>query len=92
MNISLLMNSSQITVRTHNAIKLEALKNATLNSINGNDLDESFMEIYIYLIETFTPMHILVMRYYDEHDIKFGVEIRLHLIVLNSKSLHHSIK
>jgi len=72
--ISILMHSSQIAVRSHQKSKLEALKNATLNSINEASLDDSIMHIFINLIDSLTPLHIEVLQYFDEHSVKFACE------------------
>jgi hypothetical protein len=72
--ISILMHSSQIAVRNHQESKLEALKNATLNSINEEALDESIMHIFVNMIDDFTPLHIQTLKYFEVHSVEFGCE------------------
>ncbi|QXE20017.1 hypothetical protein [Clostridium sp. 001] len=64
MFVTALMNASQIAIRNHHEIKLEALKNAVLNSAMNIDIDDSVQLMYINYIDELTPWHLKILEFF----------------------------
>ncbi|NRT88905.1 hypothetical protein [Clostridium beijerinckii] len=58
---TVLMNASQMAIRNHNEIKLEALKNAVLNSAIRTNLDDTIQFMYLNYISELTSWHIQIL-------------------------------
>jgi hypothetical protein len=57
-------HATQIAVRNHQEEKLEALRNAVLNSALPDPPDESLQLIFLSFIDVFTPWHMQVLRFF----------------------------
>ncbi|HKI00093.1 MAG TPA: hypothetical protein VJ999_13380 [Candidatus Sulfotelmatobacter sp.] len=66
--VSAVLQASQIALRTHEAEKLEALRNALLHIAITKPLKEDFQIFYLNLIDTFTVTHIEILRVFDKPD------------------------
>jgi hypothetical protein len=55
------MHATQAAIRNHQKEKLEALRNAVLNSAEKNALDEDIKLMFVSLIDTFTPWHLRIL-------------------------------
>lgn len=60
--ISTLMQASQAVVRNHQQEKIDALRNAVLNTALGHAPEDSKRELFIGLIDTLTIWHMRVFR------------------------------
>jgi hypothetical protein len=58
---TVLLNASQIAVRTHQASKIEALANAVLNTALGMTPDDTERAIMLDLIDRLTPTHVAIL-------------------------------
>lgn len=65
MFTTVLMNTSQIAIKNHHEIKLEALKNAVLNSAIRVDIDETIQLMYINYINELTPWHLKILDFFQ---------------------------
>ncbi|MEI7857181.1 MAG: hypothetical protein WCH85_06735 [Methanomicrobiales archaeon] len=63
--ISTLFYATQIAMRTHQQEKLEALKNAVINSISMPTVDENLQLIFLNLIDRYTPWHLKLLQFAD---------------------------
>ncbi len=61
---TVLLSASQIAVRNHQREKLEALKNAVLNSALGVTPDETKRAIFLSLVDRLTPTHIVLLKFF----------------------------
>ena len=63
--ISTLMSASQSALITHQKEKLEALKNAAINSVLPGAPEESTQQIFINLVDRYTEWHIRILRLFN---------------------------
>ncbi|EOW9214368.1 hypothetical protein ACOA5R_003549 [Vibrio cholerae] len=68
--VSKFMHISNISLRTHEKIKLNALKNALINTASSRTLNEHKRTVFLHLIDTFTEWHIKLLQIY-RHPEKF---------------------
>ena len=59
--VTVAMQASQIAIRNHQQTKLEALRNAVLNSGLPNPLQEDEQMVFLRLIDQLTPWHLRVL-------------------------------
>jgi len=64
--ISATLQATQIAIRNHQREKLEALRNAVLNTAIGINIDETVQLMFIEAIDTLTPLHLRVLKYFDD--------------------------
>lgn len=63
--VTVVMQSSQIALRNHQVEKLEALRNAVLNSVLSTiEEDEKF--VFLRLIDQLTPVHLRTLKFLDD--------------------------
>ncbi len=55
---SVFLQATQIAMRTHQQEKLEALRNAVINSVAMPTVDENLQLIFLNLIDRYTPWHL----------------------------------
>ena len=60
--ISLVMHASQIAMRTHSSLKLEALRSAISSAAKGTEVDETLNHVYLTLVDELTPLHIRILN------------------------------
>ncbi len=63
--LSAFLYGGQIAIRNHQIEKLEALRNAVINTALPNSIDESQQQIFLNLIDTFSEWHLRVLKYFD---------------------------
>ena len=61
--ISICLQASNISVRTHHEEKLRALNNAVKNSVLIDSIDESKKMIFLRIIDNLTPIHFRVLNF-----------------------------
>ena len=64
--ITTMMHASQIAMRNHAKEKLEALKNAVINSALPNPPDESRQLLFLHYVDTFTIWHIRIFHLFHD--------------------------
>jgi len=63
--VSIITQATLLAMRNHNSEKIEALKNAVLNTAQGIDIDEYSQIIYVNSLETMTPLHLKILKYFN---------------------------
>ena len=63
--ISAFAQATQAALKTHRPEKLDALRNAVVNVALGKEPDVDRQTIFLSLVERFTPLHILLLRFFD---------------------------
>lgn len=63
--ISATLQATQIAIRNHQKEKLEALRNALLNTAVGINIDETVQLMFIEAIDVLTPLHLRVLKFFD---------------------------
>ena len=59
--VTMAMQATQIAIRNHRNEKLEALRNAVLNSALPNSPEEDEQQVFIRLIDQLTPWHLSLL-------------------------------
>jgi len=62
--ITTVMHATQTAIKNHHVEKLEALKNAVLNSAVGIKLDENIQLIFLNYIDSLTPWHLRILQFF----------------------------
>jgi hypothetical protein len=77
--ISTLLHATQIAIRTHQQEKIEALRNAVVNSAMLRVSDENYQLMFLNIVDRLTPMHLFVLHvsnksggYGNQHDSADG--------------------
>jgi hypothetical protein len=64
--VSTTLQATQAALRTHQQEKLEALRNAVLNTALGKQPDDDRQAIFLSLIDSLTPAHLRMLKFFDE--------------------------
>lgn len=64
--ITTVMHASQIAIRNHQKEKLQALKNAVINSALSNVPEEDLHLIFLDFVDSFTPLHLKLLKFFSE--------------------------
>lgn len=64
--VSLLASATQLAIKTHRKEKLDALRNAVLNSACGHRPSEDVQATFLALIDRFTPLHLRLLQIFFE--------------------------
>lgn len=59
--VSTVMQASQVAIRNHQQEKLDALRNAVLNTAIGQSPDDSKREMFLGLVDVFTVWHLRIL-------------------------------
>ncbi len=73
--ISTLLQATQISIRTHQQEKREALKNAVLNSARPNSPDDSEQQMFLNFVDIMTEWHIRLLRFFKSPPSVPGLSI-----------------
>ena len=63
--VSTVLQASNIAFRTHQEEKLEALRNAVVNSATGIAPEDDMRSFFLNLVDTFTPTHLRILRFFQ---------------------------
>jgi hypothetical protein len=63
--ITTVMHASQIAVRNHQRDKLDALRNAVLNTAVHNAPEEDIQLMFLEFIDVLTPWHLRILRFFQ---------------------------
>ncbi len=76
--ISTLFYATQAAMRTHQKEKLDALKNAVMNSAFQPTIDENLQLMFLNLVDRYTPWHLILLQFFvnpseygRDHNIKY---------------------
>jgi hypothetical protein len=63
--VSAMIQATQSAAKTHRKEKLEALRNAVLNIALGHKPAEDLQAIFLNLVDSFTPVHLELLRFFQ---------------------------
>ena len=63
--VSAVMHASQIALRTHQAAKLAALRNAIVNVAKGQAPEEALQHVFLNLLDSFTELHLWILKVFQ---------------------------
>jgi hypothetical protein len=63
--VTIVVHATSIAVRTHQEEKLEALRNAVVNSAVGPAPSDDLQAIFVNLVDSFTPTHLRILKYFQ---------------------------
>jgi hypothetical protein len=63
--VSATLQATQAALLTRDQEKLEALRNAVLNVALSNNLDEDQQAIFLSLVDSLTPAHLRMLKFFD---------------------------
>lgn len=63
--ISVILTASPLALKTHNATKLEALRNIVINAVLHEDYEEYKFQMFLSFIDDFTEWHIRLLEYFS---------------------------
>lgn len=66
--VSAVLQATLIAHRSHQAERLEALKNAVPNIATFDDSSDDVRMIFLNLIDIFTPTYLRVLRFFQDED------------------------
>ena len=66
--VSAMIQATQSATKTHRKEKLEALRNAVLNVALGHSPAGDLQAIFLNLVDSFTPVHLEVLRYFQHRN------------------------
>lgn len=66
---SALLQATHVAIRNHQQVKIDALRNAVLNSAIGLNADDATTEMFLALIDDLTVSHIQVLRTLHDADL-----------------------
>ena len=64
--ITILINATQIAIRSHQKEKLDSVRNAVLNAALPNSLDEEFQLLFLSFLDGFSATHIRLLNFLDK--------------------------
>ena len=71
--ISILMHASQFALRTHQAEKLAALRNAVINVARGHAPEATLEQIFLNHVNDLTALHLKILKFFEAPTIPTGV-------------------
>lgn len=66
--VSTVMQASQVAIRNHQQEKLDALRNAVLNTAIGQSPDDSKREMFLGFVDAFTVWHLRILSFLTKAD------------------------
>ncbi len=64
--ISTLFSATQVAMRTHQAEKLAALRNAVINSATRPSVDENLQLMFLNIVDRYTRWHLIILHFLDD--------------------------
>jgi hypothetical protein len=63
--VDTMLTAAQVAMRSSQPEKHQALRNAVLNAVLPNHPDQSLMQMFLNLIDNFTPWHITILKFFQ---------------------------
>ena len=60
------MQATQVALRNHDAEKLDALRNAVINTAMGNAPEDFYQRTFLHYIDILTPLHVKFIQLYRD--------------------------
>ena len=64
--VTITMQATQVALRNHDTEKLEALKNAVINTALNNAPDDFYQRTFLHYIDILTPLHVKFIRLFRD--------------------------
>jgi hypothetical protein len=74
--VSATLQATQAALRTHQKEKLAALRNAVMNVAVAKAPSENLQVVFLNLVESFTPMHLEILRFFQHRETAALEELR----------------
>jgi hypothetical protein len=71
--VSVVMQASQIAIRTHQEEKLEMLRNAVVNVATGQTTDEALHTMFLNFVDVFTVWHVRILQLFQSPPAPPGI-------------------
>lgn len=84
--VSTAYQATQAVMRTHYEQKREALRNVVLNAAVRTDIDEHLQQTFVGLVDTFTPLHLRLLRLLQDPAAMLGTDFSSRWIVNSSSA------
>lgn len=69
--ISSMMQGIQIALKNHEEEKLSYLRNAVINSITQDQIDDTEKMMFLHMIDNYSALHINILHYFHNPSLKF---------------------
>ena len=76
---TVVLHATQIAIRSHQQEKIEALRNAVINTALGTTISEDEEQIFLEYVDALTPSHLRLLEFLDNptaygkaHNVKYG--------------------
>lgn len=79
--ITFLYQATSAALRTHQAVKLQALRNALTNSVIPGKCDGDLALLYLRYIDELTPSHLLCLYALEEHQAEYALHASLAQVI-----------
>lgn len=66
--VTTMLHATHIALRTHQEEKLEALRNAVVNSAIGTGPEDDIRAIFLNLVDGFTPTHLRILSFFQNRN------------------------
>lgn len=66
--LTIVVQATLIAIRNHHDEKILALRNSILNTALSIDIDENEQLMFLNLIDAFTPLHLMILRFYSNRE------------------------
>jgi hypothetical protein len=63
--VTTVLRATQIAIRNHAEEKLEALRNAVINTAAGRAPEDDRSTLFLNLVESFTPTHLRILKFFQ---------------------------
>lgn len=70
-------HASQVAIRNHYRVKIDASRNAVLNVAIDRAPAADVQQFFFALVDSFTPMHLTILAYFESHDSKVIQRLRM---------------
>jgi hypothetical protein len=64
--ITMTLQATQVALRNHQEEKLEALRNAVVNSAMPSAPDDDLQSMFLNIVDAMTPWHLRILKFFDE--------------------------
>jgi len=71
--VSIVLQATHIALRTHQAQKRDALRNAVLNVANGSSVEDALQSLFLNLVDSFTEWHLRILKLFHAPPVVPGL-------------------
>ncbi len=88
--ITAITHATQIAIRNHEQEKLDALRNAVINTAKGINIEDNFRIMFLSYIDLMSPLHFVILKYFKSPQgacIEHGVNTQNYYMGAASQAL-----